>query len=380
MTLSEFLAQKPLYYAEIDYTRMPRAYTQIKEALRIPKIIHVVGTNGKGTTGRYIANALLATGFSVGHYSSPHIQHYNERIWLNGQHADDALLEAAHQRLQTLLDETFLRTLSYFEYTTFLAMLVYAGCDYVVLEAGLGGEYDATNVFEKVLSVITPIGMDHQDFLGHSIEAIAKTKMRSVSHEAIVARQVFDAVWQVARALETENGVRFIDVDTLIDEDMLSLAEVIKQEQELAFYLYENLLLAMSVLKKLGITVKKNLFISQRLEGRMQRIAPNVWLDVGHNALAAEAISRSFLPNSVILVYNSYKDKDYRSILSLLRPIIRRVEIISIDDDRIVSPTDLKEVLEDLGVEYTLFEGISEDEEYLVFGSFSVAEAFYRLR
>jgi dihydrofolate synthase / folylpolyglutamate synthase len=85
MSLNDFLEKKPLYYSEIDYTRMPRAYASIQEKLSIPKIIHIVGTNGKGTTGRFIANALFALGKSTGHYTSPHIQDFNERIWLNGK-------------------------------------------------------------------------------------------------------------------------------------------------------------------------------------------------------------------------------------------------------------------------------------------------------
>ncbi len=376
MNLNEFLEQKPLYYSEIDYTRMPRAYASIKEHLNIPKIIHLVGTNGKGTTGRFIANALFALSLNVGHYTSPHIQKFNERIWLNGKDADEETLESAHQRLQTLLHDDFKKSLSYFEYTTLLAMLVYQGCDYVVLEAGLGGEYDATNVFAKVLSVITPIGMDHQDFLGDTITEIARTKLRSVTNKAIVAEQKFKEVMEVAQELQASSNLNFISYKSCLDEEMVSMAEEISQEKELPHYLQENLLLAMSVVKELGYKIKKNLFNSQQLQGRMEKIKPNVWLDVGHNSLAAEAIAHSFFPKSVNLVYNSYKDKDYMSILAILGPIAKQVEIIPIKDERIVPHEDLVAAIRKNGLEYKSFEGIDKDENYLVFGSFSVAEAF----
>ncbi len=103
LSLAEFLNKKPLYYTEIDYTRMPRAYDSIKEHLHIPKIIHLVGTNGKGTTGRFIANALVALNQNVGHYSSPHIDTFNERIWLNGENVNYDILEQAHHKLSELL-------------------------------------------------------------------------------------------------------------------------------------------------------------------------------------------------------------------------------------------------------------------------------------
>ena len=376
MNLDEFLAQKPLYYSEIDYTRMPRAYASIKDKLSPPKIIHVVGTNGKGTTGRFIANALVSLGFNTGHYTSPHISEFNERIWLNRQNIDNETLEKAHQKLLEILEPEFQKSLSYFEYTTFLAMIVYEKCDYVVLEAGLGGEHDATNVFDKLLSVITPIGLDHEEFLGNSIEEIAATKLRSVRSKAIVAEQKFVEVWDTARRLEKDLSVHFISYKDFLDASMITVAEEVAQEFEMPHYLQENLLLAMAVIKELGFEVKKKLFDSQPLQGRMQRIKHNVWLDLGHNTLAAEAISHCFCKKSVNLVYNSYKDKDYMSILRLLSPIVKKVEIIPIESDRIVPREDLVGAIVENGLEYKTFEGIEESENYLVFGSFSVAEAF----
>jgi len=379
MNLNDFLNQKPLYYTEIDYTRMPRAYVSIKDKLHIPSVIHLVGTNGKGTTGRFIANALFGLGLKVGHYSSPHIQEFNERIWLNGKNVDNHILEKHHERLQELLSDEFLGSLSYFEYTTFLAMLVYEDCDYIVLEAGLGGEYDATNAFEKVLSVVTPIGMDHEDFLGDNISDIALTKLRSVSTKAIMAKQRFDEVFDVAKSLEVNSEKIFVSFEKHLNEEMIEMAEEISAEQEHPHYLQENLLLSMVVVKELGYKIKKNLFNSQRLEGRMQRIRSNIWLDVGHNSLAAEAISQSFAPKSVNLVYNSYKDKDFLSILSFLAPIIKQVEIISIEDERIAERGDLEAAIIENGLKYKTFEKVLDEENYLVFGSFSVVEAFEKM-
>ena len=85
--LEKYLGTKPLYYNKIDYMRMPCIYKKIKEELPKPRIIHLIGTNGKGTTGRFLATALYSLGFNTGHYTSPHILEFNERIWLNGKNS-----------------------------------------------------------------------------------------------------------------------------------------------------------------------------------------------------------------------------------------------------------------------------------------------------
>ncbi len=190
MTLQQFLEHKPLFYEEIDTMRMPFVYQNVKEHFKLPRIIHIVGTNGKGSTGRFLAQMLHAKGLHVGHYTSPHIVKFNERIWIDGQDIDDITLELYHQKLFSILRQQFQESLSYFEYTTLLAMLIFCDrCDFVILEAGLGWEFDATNVFDKILSIITPIGLDHQAFLGDSIELIASTKINSVKNDCVLAKQ-----------------------------------------------------------------------------------------------------------------------------------------------------------------------------------------------
>lgn len=375
LSLVELLESKPLYYSEIDYTRMPRAYESIKDFLHISKIIHLIGTNGKGTTGRFIANALLKLGKNVGHYSSPHIQEFNERIWLNGENVSEAILEKAHNELIGILSKDFQESLSFFEYTTFLAMIVFKDCDYIVLEAGLGGEHDATNVFNKELSVITPISMDHVEFLGNTVEKICLTKLRSVQNMAIIGEQKYKEVFSVIKTLENADK-KFISYKNYQNPELIKIANELGSELNLPLYLKENMLLAMSVITELGYRVKKSLFESKPLEGRMQKIRANVWLDLGHNLLAAEAIKECFEKKSVNLVYNSYKDKDYLSILAVLKPIIKQVEIISIEDKRIVDIYDLIKAIEKNGLKYKLFNGIKDDENYLVFGSFCVASEF----
>ena len=377
-SLTDFLDAKPLYYDEIDYGRMPRTYAAIKDKLPLPKVIHVVGTNGKGTTGRFIANALHRGGRSVGHYTSPHILRFNERIWRDGANADDGQLESAHERLYAMLGKAAADALSYFEYTTLLAMVVFEGCDWVVLEAGLGGEHDATNVFAKELSVFTPVGRDHEAFLGDDIASIAATKFRSMGPRAVIALQKEAAVYDVFDAIAAERGAEAFRIKEILKHADIEAAARIAEAGNLPGYLRDNLELAMAALKLLGIAYEPEWFEGAPLFGRLSPIGENVLLDVGHNPLAAEAICRSLYPEKVVMVYNTYRDKAYREIFEILKPILKRVEVIDVDEARIVERDLLEQALDEAQLEHRPFAGIEKSERYLVFGSFSVAEAFMR--
>jgi dihydrofolate synthase / folylpolyglutamate synthase len=378
MNLEPFLAQKPLYYDEIDYERFPKAYATLRTLLPQSKIVHIVGTNGKGSTGRFLATALVRAGKKTGHYTSPHILSFNERIWIDGAEISDGELEAAHHKLLALLSSDIAEALSYFEYTTLLAMVAYEGCEYVVLEAGLGGEYDATNVFDKVLSIFTPIDFDHSAFLGNTINSIASTKLRSMQRVALLGQQKHTEVDDIAAALAHEKGTNLFDIKAFITPRITEAAWHLAIKNSLSDYLRDNLTLAMAAYTLLGYTVEEALFDQEALFGRLSRIAANVTLDVGHNALAAQAIVHSYLGKKMTLVYNTYGDKEYREILKILTPLIDTVEIIEVNEARIVERALLEAALDDLGIVYKAFESIREDKEYLVFGSFSVAEAFLK--
>ena len=377
--LKNFLEAKPLYYDKIDYTRMPRVYKSIENNIKISKIIHIIGTNGKGTTGRFLATALHSIGYKVGHYTSPHIQKFNERIWLNGIDIKDELLEEAHQYLQKLLHVEDSDSLSYFEYTTLLAMIVYKDCDYIVMEAGLGGENDATAVFPKILTLVTPIALDHESFLGNTLKEIATTKLRAVQKTAILTQQK-DEVYEVAKSISVAPfGCReFFRVDEFIQDNDIKNINIISKELKLANYLEDNLTLAISALNFLKIKYKNADFKNAKLFGRLSQIAENIVVDVGHNALAALSVVNALSENKYIIIYNSYKDKDYKQILSILKPITIHVELIDIDDERVVSDRIMCDVLDSLDMKYIKFKEIKQENNYLVFGSFSVVEAFLK--
>ena len=397
-----FLESKPLYYREIDHLRVRDAYDRLRNEICHPDTIHIIGTNGKGSTGRMIAHLAYEGGggnYSVGHYSSPHILRFNERIWLNGIDADDRLLENGHRRLFTILGRTMSEALSYFEYSTLLALLLFEECDLVILEAGLGGEFDATNVCGKVLSVVTPIGIDHQAFLGDTIEEIAATKLRSIRKRVLLAPQPYREVEELARQISEEKGAtlyRYIQQKrrdshgtlNLFEEEQSSSIEVslpqtssrlleeIAKSKGWPAYLQENASIAICALDLLGIDYVIEELRSLDLFGRFYSLARNIRIDVGHNPLAAQAIV-SALEDKVVLIYNSLDDKDYSEVLRILKPKVKRVEIIPVNSQRGVTMRELETVLEEQAFAYSEFNGVIDPQEhYLVFGSFYTVEAF----
>ncbi len=387
--LASFLEQKPLYYKEIDHERVHRAYAMLKPHINHPKTVHIVGTNGKGSTGRMMAHLAWREGMrneelgirnlSVGHYSSPHILKFNERIWLDGEDASDVVLEAAHRKLFPLLGKAMSDALSYFEYTTLLALVVFEKCDLMVLEAGLGGEFDATNVCDKALSVITPIGIDHQAFLGESIEEIAATKIRSIQKRALLAPQPYSEVVEVAKRIADEKKAELFrgQGSGFSVQEMIQLDEIAKAKGWPG-YLMENAKVALRALDILDIKYSIDDLKTLELFGRFYPLNENIRIDVGHNPLAAKAIVTSMEPETV-LIYNSLDDKDYEAVLRILKPKIKRVEIIPIASQRATTIEAIEAALEKVGLVYGMFDGhIDPREHYLVFGSFYTVEAFLK--
>jgi len=409
MTFSSFLENKPLYYKEIDHTRVHNAYAILKPHLKQPRTIHVVGTNGKGSTGRMIAYLAWRQGMederwkredevkilhgdadqnhqskkSVGHYTSPHILKFNERIWLNGEDVSDEVLEAAHQKLFGILGKEMSEALSYFEYTTLLAFVVFENCDLMVLEAGLGGEFDATNVCHKELSVITPIGVDHQAFLGASIKEIAATKIRSIQKQVLLAPQPYAEVLEVAEKIAADAGATLVVSKREKDQRQEAIRkghpcelEAIAKAKGWPDFLRENAAVAMQALELMHMAYDVNDLKALELFGRFYPLSKNIRIDVGHNPLAARAIVKA-METETVLIYNSLDDKDYAEVLRILKPKLKRVEIIEIESQRATTLEAIEEALEREGLDHSMFDGsMDKDERYLVFGSFYTVEAF----
>ncbi|MFP6343771.1 Mur ligase family protein [Helicobacter pylori] len=376
--LKAFLETKPKEYHKFDPSRFIQIYKDFKNAFFEiqAKVIHVVGTNGKGSTGRFLTLLLADQNFKVLHFTSPHVFEFRERFFLNGSVVEESVLENAHQQLQS---HAFSSACSYFEYATLLAVMLAKDCDYLVLEAGLGGEFDSTNALEKTLSVFTPIDYDHKEFLGDSLESIATTKLKAMGSLSIIAPQQ-ELVLNIAQKIAKEKHAKLIVVQNEISKEVKDYIE----RHHLAYFLAMNLEVALKAFETLLPCNKQEVLKNLKplnLIGRCELLSPNILIDVGHNPHSAKALKEEIkrvFNAPIILIYNCYQDKDAFLVLEILKPVIKKVLILELHEERVIKLEKLKGILETLGLEHALFEDVKENENYLVYGSFLVANAFYK--
>ncbi len=332
---------------------------------RLPPVIHIAGTNGKGSTQAMIRAGLEAVGHSVHAYTSPHLARFHERIRLAGSLIDEAALTA-------LLDECVRANgpdeITFFEITTCAAFAAFARtpADYLLLEVGLGGRLDATNVVEKpALSIITPVSMDHEAFLGDTIAKIASEKAGIIKRDipVIVGPQhpdglaVIDSTatrlgapilaygqhWHVA---EDRGRLIFQDENGLLD---LPLPNLPGPHQ------IQNAGAAIAALRLLGKGEQAAEGAVTRAEwpARMQRLrrgplvemAPEteLWLDGGHNPAGGEAVAATLarMPRrETHLICGMLNTKDVRGYMAPLAAQVDRLHAVSIPGEKNTLPAE----------------------------------------
>ncbi len=375
MKLEELLSSKPLYYTKFDPNRIVEAYELIKNSIKHPRRVQLIGTNGKGSTGRAIAHLAYQSGLRVGHFSSPHILDFKERFWIDGDFATTQALEKANKKLFNLLKEPMAKTLSYFEYQTLLAFTLFEDLDLQVIEAGLGGEYDATSVTNYDLTLITPIDLDHSDFLGNTIAEVATTKLKAMASKALIAKQINEEVYSIAKDIALKKQSKLYFVKDFKDDRFAKIKDI---KKEYPNYLIQNITTATYALDILNIDYNLEDLKTLELFGRFYKLKENITLDVGHNLLAAKAIAKS-LTNKIDLIFNILSDKDAKEVLKELKPKIETLHIIKLDTQRAISLDKLESILNELNIKYNYFNGeIQNNRDYLIFGSFYVVEEFLK--
>jgi dihydrofolate synthase/folylpolyglutamate synthase len=273
------------------------------------RIIMVAGTNGKGSTVAGIEAGLLLQGHSAGCYTSPHIVHYRERIRLNGVDATDSAIIEGFEAVHEAQGET---RLTYFEFATLgaFATLSGAGLDFAVLEIGLGGRLDAVNVIDADLAVITTIGMDHQEYLGDDREAIGRETAGIMRKGQTVICSDRNPPASVSKAAKSMNACLLrigddYDVMPLQDHSQFAPWQYRLGNEKVEFpvspnlaHLADNLAGALTAVIKVTAGADRNrgelaqAVASSQSPGRLQKVKeePAVFLDVGHNPLAAKAV------------------------------------------------------------------------------------------
>ncbi len=326
---------------------------------KLPAVIHIAGTNGKGSTLSMIRAGLESSGRSVHTYTSPHLIRFNERIRLAGKLITET-------ELSQLLDECYEanagKEITYFEITTCAAMLAMSrkNADYTLLEVGLGGRLDATNVVEKpALSVITPISFDHEQFLGNSIEKIASEKAGIIKRNTpvVISLQNEQALKIIEdRALELNAPIYSYGKNWLAWEERGRL--IYQDGQGLLDLPYPNLAgdhqiinagCALQTLRLLDNGLIKN-FDSvttnaswparmQKLkDGLLNKLYPSaeIWLDGGHNPAAGEAIAAhlsKLKPRPTYAICGMLNTKDIKGFMNPLSSQIDKLFGISIPEE-----------------------------------------------
>ena len=321
--------------------RMQRAVDLLGNPEKTYPIIHVTGTNGKGSTIAFMRELFVAHGKKVGTFTSPHIISIHDRICINGQPiAEEDLIRIANQVKE--MEKTLLEThdhLSFFELLTLIALLYFKeqGVDLVLLEVGIGGLLDTTNVVTGEIAVITSIGLDHQETLGDSLEEIAEQKagIFKAGKKAVIAKLAPEA------KLVCQNTARESDVDlyqagrefTLNAGDFSSSLARFSQleiglegayQQENAALALETFLLFMAPREE-GVEEE---LVRQALKethwaGRLERIRPQIYLDGAHNLPALTRLVE-FIQGEiqqgyqVHVLFGALKRKDYQGMLAYL--------------------------------------------------------------
>jgi len=317
------------------------------------RVLHIGGTNGKGSTAAMVASVLQHSGRRVGLYTSPHLIDFRERIRVDGCMITENQVQELIARLRAALKDDLEPT--FFEMTTALAFLFFADSevDVAVLEVGMGGRFDATNVVEQPLaSAITTIGLDHQEYLGHTEEAIAFEKggiikpfvpvvIGRMGHEAEqvlrrIAQDRSAPLWQLGRDFVMDGnrpeGLTYHGVTRVVKDLTCGLV---------GHHQWDNAACALALLEAAGragiATEEVALHDGLRLvswEGRLELIdeSPKIVLDGAHNPAAAHALAGylqdfclSHPASRIILVWGMMRDKDRRRFIEPLLPFVSEI-------------------------------------------------------
>lgn len=348
--------------AYIEAKRTKRTFMQFQETIKkynipltLPYTIHIAGTNGKGSTVQYIKDILMHHGYTVGTFTSPYMIVHNDRICINGEPIKDALLLSYINQLYPMIEE---ENLSMFEIDVIIMLLYFTkqGLDFCVIETGIGGKEDKTNVISSHISAITNVGLDHQEILGKTLDKIAMHKGGIIKSNQnfftmVTNFEILKLFLQICKQnntqmhiVEKEEGYHFTYNDTIYE-----LPEV-------GSYQVYNAKLAIAITSSCITLEKEKAQLAIKnfsYPGRFEKFG-NIYLDGAHNIEGIESlvdtVQRLSLKN-VCIVFSSLTDKDREPMLELLNKY--PVFCVSFEDDRQSSQAiDYKEVLQRVEKDY----------------------------
>ena len=378
----EILARRPEHAIEPTLDRIADLVALLGDPQRAYPVIHVTGTNGKTSTARMIESLLRARGLRTGLFTSPHLSSIRERIVLDGEPVSAERFVAAYDELApyvALVDGRQPAQLSFFEVLTAMAFAIFADLpvDVAIVEVGLGGTWDSTNVADGAVAVVTPISLDHTRWLGDTVEEIATEKAGIIKPGAVavLAQQPVPAAEVLLRRAVTvgasvlREGIEFgvVDRDLAVGGQRLDLRGLRGDYTDIALPLFGahqagNAAVALAAVEAfapagddgepgpLGQEIVREGFASVRSPGRLEvvRRSPLVIVDAAHNpagmAAALEALTEAFTFAEVIGVLAVSEDKDVPGILDQLEPVVAELVVTRNSSDRSMDPEKLAEL------------------------------------
>ncbi|WP_281561720.1 bifunctional tetrahydrofolate synthase/dihydrofolate synthase [Thalassomonas sp. RHCl1] len=333
---------------ELGLSRIGQVASRLNIDFSFAKVITVAGTNGKGTSCAFLEHALLGQGKSVAVYSSPHIERFNERLRINKQDCDDQAFIRAFVEIEQARGDI---SLSYYEFTTLAAFLVLMAQkpDVIILEVGLGGRLDATNIIDADIAVITTVDLDHQAFLGNTREAIGYEKagiMRANTPVVVGDNNPPQSLLDYGNSLNAKMYLREKDFfvsateskagQTSTDNWQWCFAEQLLPDLALPFIPQDNVATALTVLSLLELELSTDLvnglIDKTRVPGRTEMFhgQSDIMLDVGHNPQAARYLANVLGSKRqqqgytrVLAVVGMLADKD---IANSLKPLVQSID------------------------------------------------------
>ena len=349
------------------------------------RIIHVGGTNGKGSVCTMLSSMLNSAGYKVGLNTSPHLSSFTERIQINGQNISEAQVVEYANQLREIREKVNKDTeygyATYFEVVTAMALKYFAdnNVDYVVLEVGLGGTFDATNVVKPIITVLTNIDLDHTEHLGNTLTSVAENKAGIIKPNIpVISSNTNDEVLEVITNTSNELNCRLYCIGKDFDFDIISSDTTgISLNYQgfnsnysnlkiplLGTYQAENAAVAISALKllsqletepeepKISDETIRNGLEQSRWPGRLEVVQhkPIVLLDGAHNPAGAATLRNAiklFEYDNLYIVFGCSEEKDIKSITSKLLPLANKIFITQADIRRAAEPKLILKNIED---------------------------------
>lgn len=377
--------------------RLEDIYSQIVQSPVARKTILVGGTNGKGSTIEFLKNFLLSAGYKIGSYTSPHLLEFNERIKINDKSVEDKKIIRSFERIDKLKKKT---RLTYFDYATLAAFDIFSEeeLDFAILEIGIGGKYDPVNLINSDLSIITNIELDHEKWLGSSLEDIGDQKAAILKKGKLAilgSEEMPNSV--MTKATEICSSHFQLNKDFFVHEDKTHWSYSFS-EKDCNLDLLSNGSLnsdaAASALTAYNLLSNRevgfqSIIENTQLKGRCD-IVNNFILDVSHNPASVKNlisfIEKNFKEQKFKAIFASMSEKDSSSIIKEIAHLISEWNICFIDDKRFDIPSLINltksKVKADVNIADTVYSAVErgyyEGTPYIVFGSFITVSEAYR--